>query len=142
MALPNLPRAQAPLTLGGDRPTNEWRRFFERLAGAETVSEVQTEIDSLNQRLEALEDETGTSAEIQGPLSVRVAGMLSDGFVSLSLQGDVNLPGPTLYYGTDAASVKGWHPLPESATVLPVVTGEVPPVFVYADDGSLIYTEI
>jgi hypothetical protein len=32
--------------------------------------------------------------------------------------------------------------LPGAGGVLPVVTGEVPPVFVYADDGSLIYTEI
>ncbi|MEE4110773.1 MAG: collagen-like protein [Halieaceae bacterium] len=32
--------------------------------------------------------------------------------------------------------------LPGGGGVLPVVTGEVPPVFVYADDGSLIYTEI
>lgn len=29
-----------------------------------------------------------------------------------------------------------------SVVVLPVVTGDVPPVLVYAEDGSLIYTEI
>ncbi len=26
--------------------------------------------------------------------------------------------------------------------ILPVVTGEVPPVFVYLDDGSLVYTTV
>lgn len=29
-----------------------------------------------------------------------------------------------------------------SGGILPVVTGEVPPVFVYLDDGSLVYTEV
>lgn len=62
----------------------------------------------------------------------------------LMLDNDVAIPDPSSYYGTDRSGSRGWHALPTSG-VLPVVTGEIDngqPVFVYADDGSLIYTEI
>lgn len=110
MALPNLPRAQAPLTLGGDRPTNEWRRFFERLAGVDSVEGVQEEIDALNARLRELEDAGYLPSDFafRGPMSVRIVGSTAGGALSFQLVGDLTNPDPTMYYGTGAEGDKGW----------------------------------
>jgi len=105
------------------------------------------------------------TSNVTGTNSIVTYGSLAQGLVLVTLDGDVDVPGPTQYYGSDATLVKGWRNISDAFTssstitksvdadgvtsfntvsqgILPVVTGEVPPVFVYLDDGSLVYTEI
>lgn len=45
-------------------------------------------------------------------LSVNGTNSLTSSAVGISLVNDTNSPGPSMYYGTNAAGVKGWHALP------------------------------
>jgi len=131
---------------------------------------------NLEDRVTSLEDSGGSVTPPSGPYlpitstvtgnnSVVTYGSLAQGLVLVTLDGDVDVPGPSQYYGSDITLTKGWYSISEafassstitksvdadgitsfttvSQGILPVVTGEVPPVFVYIDDGSLVYTEI
>ena len=81
---------------------------------------------------------TAAELDVVGLMSIQVVPVGNNQY-GLQLRGDIESPGNSYYYGTDAAGTKGWHALPDPVAVLPLVTGEVPPVLVYADDGSLIY---
>lgn len=110
MANPILPRAQSNIADRRGVTTKEWYDFFLSLlqfVGEE--SEQGAIIQSILDRLQALEDADDTDAIIQGSGSVNVLGMLSNGFVQIRLIADVTQPGNTYYYGTDAAGIKGWH---------------------------------
>ncbi|HHW4670020.1 MAG TPA: hypothetical protein ACQGQJ_10670 [Xylella fastidiosa subsp. multiplex] len=45
-----------------------------------------------------------------------MVGTLASGLATLSLEGDAATTGASRYYGTNANSVKGWHPLPTRVT--------------------------
>lgn len=110
----------------------EWFRFFRDLATQPTTS---GDVD--------LSGLLPNTTQIIGQQSVRVDGTLAGGFVFVLLEGDVTNPAETHYYGTNALGAKGWHAFPENeGGVLPLVTGEVPPVLVYLDDGSLVYSGV
>jgi hypothetical protein len=109
MANPIFPRAQAS-PLGNDGNfTPEWRRLFETLyAFVGSNSDLSSEIASILERLDELEDGDDATATIQGLVSVQVTGSLSSGVVQVQLQGDTGSPGNTYYYGTDSTGEKGW----------------------------------
>lgn len=106
----------------------------------------------------ALAGKVDTSRVVAGAMSVAGGGTL-DSDVILTLKGDRNNPGDFMFYGTDAGGSLGWLPqgVPpyEFGGALPIVTGEImsdqvvtglhvtpQPVFVYFDDGSLLYAEV
>jgi hypothetical protein len=112
--LPVLPRAQAPANTGGAF-TREWYDFFRAIRPLAADNEaLQAEIDAILVRLQALEDAPVTEATINGLSSVQVLGSLESGLVQILLQGDSDSPGATFYYGTDAAGLKGWHPVADT----------------------------
>ncbi|MDC6409495.1 hypothetical protein LOK82_13100 [Xylella fastidiosa subsp. multiplex] len=45
-----------------------------------------------------------------------MVGTLASGLATMSLEGDAATTGASRYYGTNANSVKGWHPLPTRVT--------------------------
>lgn len=153
------PQPNAPFVQSNGAPTVEWYnwlRSFENLFEASDAG-LQAQITAIAY---ALGSPDGTVANIppfnenflpattvvRGENSVSSFGTLANGLVVFTLLNDVGSPGNSYYYGTDSSGIKGWHLLPEPLPrILPLVTGEIDagqPVFVYADDGSLIYTEI
>lgn len=106
---PLLPRAQASIVSGQGIPTREFYNFLLSLASGTTDDTLQAQILALAARVSALEDEEDTDATIQGLDSVRVDGTLAGGAVIITLQGDVEDPGLTFYYGTNASGEKGWY---------------------------------
>ncbi len=166
MASVIVPNVDAPIAGPGGQTTRAWYAYFQSLrVAASGNATLQAAIDAILIRLESLENEAPVDFSIIGPQSVVVTGIPGNGFVQLTLAGDENSPGPTYYYGTDSTGEKGFFSVASAfaagdgvtlttdedtgvttieATagtggVLPVVTGEVPPVLLYADDGSLIY---
>lgn len=136
-----LPRASAPLLDANRVATTEFRRFLESLAAETDNAGLQQQINAIIARLDALDPDDPNT--VFGIMSVTSSGDLRSGDVAVSLQNDQDTPPAGYYYGTNALGSKGWHALPDaSGGVLPVVTGEVPPVFVYFDDGSLLYAPV
>lgn len=114
-----LPRAGSSFNQGGP-PLPEWRRFFESLASLTDDASLQASLNALAARVAALEEEGSTDiGSVFGRDSIVQIGTLQGGNVYVSLQGDVNAPGNSYYYGTDAAGTKGWHALPVSDSAVP-----------------------
>lgn len=115
-----LPRASAALTNAAGPPTAEWRRFFESLAAQTDNESLRAEYLALAARVTALEDDPGADIGlVLGQQSIKQVGVLTSGNVYLTLQGDVEAPGNSYYYGTDAAGVKGFHEIPASDSSVP-----------------------
>ena len=97
----------------------EFYRFLRDLVAYLRQSGANTaDIAALEARIEALEA-GGTDATLQGLELVRIAGTLAGGLVQFRLQGDAADPGPSLYYGTDASGVKGFHAMPDPTPEIP-----------------------
>lgn len=128
-----------------------WYDYLRTLDSSSLTAEIERQVQANTEAIKALQqagfgDYLPASAYVLGVNSVETFGDLADG-ARIFLRGDVPLPDPRSYYGTDAGGVRGFHrfPDPPPSGVLPVVTGEIingQPVFVYADDGSLIYSEV
>lgn len=128
-ANPILPRAQAPIT-GAQPTTREWYEFFRQLLlfVGETTQTGQV-IQSILDRLTALEDAEGEDGIILGIDSVTVFGTLADGVVTIRLQNDSSTPGNSYAYGTNAEGLKGWWALADAFDVAPdELTKAVDPV--------------
>ena len=138
---PTIPRPLERIADAQGYPTTLWYAYLQQQQAITVdLTAIQTQIDGLNVRVTALE--SGGSFSIFGQNSVQVFGTPAGGIVSISLVGDVPAPAPTRYYGTDAAGALGYHPVPVTPSMLPIVTGEIvsgQPVFVIGPDGSLIY---
>ena len=164
MASVIVPNVDAPIAGPNGQTTRAWYAYFQGLRSAMGDAASQAAIDDILARLAELESDSPVDFQLLGPASVQVQGRVAGGFVQLLLMGDENSPGPTYYYGTDSAGAKGFFAVASAfepgdgvtlttdantgvttieasgnGGVLPVVTGEVPPVLLYADDGSLIY---
>jgi len=105
---PILPRAQSALS-GGGPPSTEWFDFFRNLLlfAQENIDNPAVIADILA-RLDELEAHEGDTFAIQGLFSVRVSGTPAGGIVQLYLDGDVDDPGNTFYYGTGPTGEKTW----------------------------------
>lgn len=146
-----LPRYGQAFLLPNGSIAPVWYDYLRTLDASELTRQIEQQVAANTAAIKALQDAgfgdyLPASAYVLGINSVETFGDLKDG-TRVLLRGDVAAPDPSHYYGTDADGVRGFHPLPEPppSGVLPVVTGEIDndqPVFVYADDGSLIYSEI
>lgn len=138
-----IPASENPIADRSGRVTTPWRQFFEDLAAAGSVAELLEAVRDLAARVRELDagNFLPASTSIQGPGSVQVDGVLSNGVVLLGLVGDDPAPAPRHYYGTGVTGERGYHPLP-SGGYLPMTTGEIvdgQPVFLHGPDGRLIY---
>jgi hypothetical protein len=153
---PRLPSVREKF-LNGDYPSGAWRKFLEQLSQLTgTSAEFQDAIAAILVRLDALESDGGDLATLVPGTGISIIGQLHDDIVRIALNanlGDLlNVDEETVAPAegdrlTWDATLGMWIPAPDSPSVavLPLVTGEIDggqPVFVYADDGSLIYTEI
>ncbi len=128
-----------------------WYDYLRTLDSSSLTAEIERQVQANTAAIAALQkagfgDYLPASAFVLGVNSVETFGDLASG-ARIRLRGDVSAPEPDSYYGTNADGQRGFHhfPDPPPSGVLPVVTGEIingQPVFVYADDGSLIYSEV
>src|SRR5690606_24240209 len=91
-------------------PLSAYMQAVERTIHDGTLdgSVLQEKFDAIKAELA---EEDPTIGLLLGQQSIRVIGQLKDGNSFVSLQGDEDSPGLTYAYGTDAAGVKGWHPI-------------------------------
>lgn len=155
---PSLPNVREPVFPGGQPPTQAYRKFFERLsrlAADSADAGLQAQIDALAAQVAALEQSGGGVAMLLNGGGIAITGLLTDPFVVIALDAllselkdvssDAPAEGDRLTWDAALALWKPAADPPASPAILPLVTGEIDsgqPVFVYADDGSLIYTEI
>lgn len=125
-----LPRAGAPLTEGGGPPTREHYRWCQivtdavnsgQLSGTtaqEAIAAIATALGSPDGTVENIppQDESD-AAFISGSGSLNVFGTLAEGRVQLSLTGDVQTPGASYVYGTDADGERTWRYAPIESLV-------------------------
>lgn len=123
-----LPRQDVSLIDSNNRTTTPfyvWLQSIERKLLSAGVT--QAEFDALVVRVQALEDEGATDAQVYGILSVYSAGTLADGSVAFSLLGDQQDPGNTYYYGTGPDGTKGFYTVASAFTAtqdgIELVTG-------------------
>lgn len=132
--------------------TRKFRDFLADLATSSSDAALQAQITALDARVAALEDSDESLATLLGEGGITIFGQLTDPEVRIRLtayladlldvSADLPAEGDRLTWD---ATLAVWKPAPDTPSILPLVTGEIDgsqPVFVYADDGSLIYTEI
>lgn len=108
-----LPNESAPIA-GNLLVAQEWRDFFLTLADEADTDGLQAEYLALAERVTALESGDGSDVGlVTGYGSVRASGDLNTGNVVVTLDGDESEPAADMYYGTDSAGDRSWHPLPE-----------------------------
>jgi hypothetical protein len=136
--------------------TRKFRDFLAQLATTTSDAALQAQITALDARVAALESDGGDLATFVAGTGISIIGQITDPIIRISLNaylGDLlNVDDVTVAAAdgdrlTWDAALGMWIPVPDSPSVavLPLVTGEIDggqPVFVYADGGSLIYTEI
>lgn len=110
-----IPHNKEPFLDASGLVARSWRTYLSSLTQSDAATQLQRQIDQLRAAIPT-ESPNGSNSALNAQLlatgSVDVTGTLSSGFVTLSLEGDTRIPEATSYYGTDAAGVKGWHPVP------------------------------
>ena|GEM_PF-2515717 len=107
-----LPAAQTILVDGAGRATQPFYDFLRRLVDATSLTpELVAEVQQLLQQMEQLQDGgfMPATSNVIGDDSIVSTGVLSNGVVTLELQGDTSDQRSTWYYGTNATNEKGWH---------------------------------
>jgi len=95
---------------GRPLPVEFFKFFRDLLRFVQQANGNSVDISGILERLDALE--AAGSATIQGLASVVTEGSIAGGIIQILLDGDVALPDPAHYYGTDEAGVKGFFPIP------------------------------
>lgn len=118
---PQLPGSHAWRDASGQPLPVEFFKFFRSLLTFIAETEGATiDLAALTARVDALEAAgIGDIGLVLGALSVKHYGVLTNGNVTLTLVGDVDSPGNSYYYGTDAAGAKGFHEIPASDSAVP-----------------------
>ncbi len=107
---PILPGQHAwKLTADGRLPIEFFQFLRDLIPFIQEASGNTLDVAELEARVSALEAASSEDALVQGILSVVSQGSLADGVVQLLLRGDVDEPGLTSYYGTNAVGEKGWY---------------------------------
>jgi len=143
-----MPKPTADFLDRNGHVAREWRNYLFNLPADEVAAELQDQINALGRRISDIASGTAQNNLI-GQGSIRVFGDLSQDNATAQLDGDENAPAASHFYGTDEDGRRGFHALPDpppaTGGILPIVTGDInndQPVFVYADNGSLIYSEV
>lgn len=110
-----MPKPTEPIAGPGGLITRSWRDYLRRFAAATSLAEVWVAIDEI--RAQLADSGAGSflpsTTQVLGRNSVQTTGTLADGVVLVQLQGDVQTPAASSYYGTSEAGARGFHPLPE-----------------------------
>jgi len=109
MTNPILPKAQSHIAETSRQPSREWYEFFRKLL--QFIQESGADpgvIASILARLDELEQEDNFFV-INGLMSIDVSGTPEAGVVQIKLDGDIESPGTSYYYGTNAAGVKSFY---------------------------------
>jgi len=101
-----LPGQRAALVDRNGTTTPEFYRFFR---GLSVSAELPARVDDLTVRVAALEDGGGVTGNIVGKMSIVSAGILSNGLVTVRLDGDVATAPALSFYGALTAGDKGWQ---------------------------------
>lgn len=117
------PRFDQPVVDQGGRVTQAWANYFLRMASAQSNDDLRALYEALAARVAELEEGQSLNFSIFGANSVNVDGSAQPGGVVLiSLVGDMDAPGNTMYYGTGPTGSKGWFPVSDTSLV---ATGEL-----------------
>lgn len=117
------PRFDQPVVDQGGRVTQAWANYFLRMASAQSNDDLRALYDALAARVAQLEDGQELDFSIFGANSINVDGAVQPGgMVLITLVGDADAPGNTMYYGTGPAGGKGWFPV---SSAVQVVSGEL-----------------
>lgn len=112
------PNFSQPVVDSGGRCTQPWANYFLRMAAAQSDAELRALYEALAARVAELEDGQTLNFSIFGSDSINVDGVAQPGGVVLiTLLGDVDSPGSTMYYGTGPTGSKGWFAVSDSISV-------------------------
>lgn len=112
------PRFDQPVVDQGGRVTQAWANYFLRMASAQSSDDLRALYEALAARVAELEDGQSLNFSIFGANSVNVDGLVQPGgIVLISLLGDEDAPGNTMYYGTGPTGSKGWFSVSDSISV-------------------------
>lgn len=112
------PRFDQPVVDSRGLATQPWMNYWLRMASSLSQEDLAAVVAELQRRVEELENGDSLDFRILGPQSVEVNGIVQPGgVVVLSLQGDTDEPGNTVYYGTGPDGTKGWFPVSGAITV-------------------------
>ncbi|WP_369916546.1 hypothetical protein AB8810_11175 [Xanthomonas sp. NCPPB 3005] len=124
-----IPRVQGALADRAGLVTQEWYSFFLALRdNADGNAELQEQIDAVVAQIAKLMDGGGggsASFQMQGIDSVLVTGTPAGGAVQVTLDGDLDAPGNTYYYGTGPDGLRGWYSLASGFAVTADLTKAV-----------------
>lgn len=115
------PRFDQPVVDARGYATQPWMNYWLRMASGSSQEGLVGRVDLLEAKVTELEQEASTGTfQIVGGLSIAVLGMPTPGgVVVLSLEGDVQSPPATSYYGTDGTGAKGWFLVASTIAVNP-----------------------
>ncbi len=117
------PRSDQPVVDRSGRVTQAWANYFLRMATAQSSDDLRTLYEALAARVAELEDGQELDFSIFGANSINVDGAVqTGGVVLITLVGDTDAPGNTMYYGTGPGGVKGWFAV---SSAVQVVAGEL-----------------
>lgn len=120
-----IPMPNALVLGAGGLPTREWYNYWQNLAdgsGGPTNEELLNDITIISDKLGSPDGTPenippqGATGNVVGLNSIFSQGVLP-GIVTLTLQGDVQNPGNTYYYGTDSSGAKSFYSI--SSALLP-----------------------
>ncbi|WP_313218401.1 tail fiber domain-containing protein [Stenotrophomonas sp.] len=117
------PRFDQPVVDRGGRVTQAWANYFLRMASAQSSDDLRALYEALAARVAELEEGQELDFSIFGANSINVDGAVqTGGVVLITLVGDADAPGNTMYYGTGPGGVKGWFAV---SSAVQVVSGEL-----------------
>ncbi|NJB80283.1 hypothetical protein [Xanthomonas arboricola] len=118
-----IPRPQAAIADRLGLPTREWYTYLLDLANSAGMTPDQLQrFEQLVAAVDALQQQGGGRANIQGVGSVEVVGME---IMQIYLVGDNDAPGASWYYGTGLDGAKGWYAVADALAVTPDLTKAV-----------------
>ena len=100
----NLPGARQPLVDAGGVPSRPFYVFFQSVAT--TLQSLSDQIGDVTTT--PSESPISENANVIGAYSIYTQGVLKAGIVRVLLQGDVQTPGNTQYYGSGPTGGRGW----------------------------------
>ncbi len=118
-----IPNPSQAIAAPNGTPTHSWYNWLLALDALFTASDagMQAQItaialalgspDGTVERIPPLRLDVGN---VIGQASIRSLGLLANGSVFLSLEGDEVTPGTTHYYGTNSSGEKGWFPVADT----------------------------